>query len=280
MNSMHRNPFDKMWTGPFTSLGMCVLLIACSLAVGCTNVSGSGRTQFNAYGVHEEIQLGERTYVEMIAGQPLIEEGPDFEMITEVTRRIAQAAQRLHPEIAYDFDWEVVLIDDPDTANAWALPGGKMAVYSGILPVTVDADGLAVVMGHEAAHAIARHGGENMTRAGMVGILAAGVSVALDGEHDETIGAAAMAYGLLGEPAFSRQQESEADVLGLFITAEAGYDPRAAIGLWERMAERGGGTIEFLSTHPSELNRITELQEIMPQAMRIYRKRTAEMNNH
>ena len=110
-----------------------------------------------------------------------------------------------------------------------------------------------------------------MTRAGIVNALAIGTSIALDGEHDETISTAMMAYGLLGEPAFSRNQESEADEIGLFITAEAGYDPRAAIGLWERMAQRGGGPPEFLSTHPSERTRIRRLRELMPAAMKIYR---------
>ena len=145
-----------------------------------------------------------------------------------------------------------------------------MAVYSGILPFTQTEDGLAVVMGHEAAHAIARHGGENMTRAGTISVLSLGTSIALDGEYDEHIGAALSAYGLLGEPAFSRAQESEADELGLFITAQAGYDPRAAITLWQRMAARGGGSPEFLSTHPNEQTRIDRLNAVMPKAMAIY----------
>ena len=138
-----------------------------------------------------------------------------------------------------------------------------MAVYSGILPFTKTAEGLAVVLGHEAAHAIARHGGENMTRAGIVNALAIGTSIALDGEHDETIGTAMMAYGLLGEPAFSRNQESEADEIGIELAIRAGYRADAAVSLWQKMEKAGGGgTPEFLSTHPSPKNRAKTLAKL------------------
>lgn len=243
---------------------------------GCTTVSGTGRSQFNAYSVSEEIDLGEQAYAEMTADASIITTGKEARMVEKVAARIAVAADTMFPEIASRFDWEVVFIDDPEVANAWALPGGKMAVYSGILPFTKNANGLAVVLGHEAAHAIARHGGENMSRAAIVSAIAIGTSIALDGEHDDTIGAAMAAYGLLGAPAFSRNQESEADEIGLFITAEAGFDPRAALKLWERMAARGGGPPEFLSTHPSERTRIRRLQAIMPEAMQIYRATKAK----
>ena len=244
--------------------------MAC-LCFGCNTVSGTSRTQFNAYSVQEEIDLGTRTFAQMTRDEQRIEDGPEFDMVMRVTARIAEATIERHPEIAGRFEWEVVLLDDENVANAWALPGGKMAVYSGILPYTQNEDGLAVVLGHEAAHAIARHGGENMSRAGLVSVLSVGTSLATDGEYDEVISAAGAAYGLLGEPAFSRSQESEADELGLFITAQAGYDPRMAITLWERMAARGGGVPEFLSTHPSEATRISRLEAAMPKAMAIYR---------
>ena len=247
-----------------------------ALPMGCHSVSGTGRHQLNAYSIEDEIVLGDEAYDEMLEAVTLITSGPQYRMVLEVTERISAAAERLHPEIAGRFDWEVVLIDDDEIVNAWALPGGKMAVYTGILPYTLNADGLAAVMGHEAAHAIARHGGENMTRQGLVNIVAIGAAAALDSDDEYIVAAAAGAYGLLGEPAFSRSQESEADELGIFIAADAGYDPREAISLWQRMGAQGGEPPEFLSTHPSSETRIRELEALMPLAMEVRRRRLAE----
>lgn len=246
------------------------------VAGGCQQVSGTGRSQLNAYSVADEIRLGEDAYDEMLDGLKTIDRGPRHRMVVEVTERIAAAARRLHPEIADRFDWEVVLVDDDSIVNAWALPGGKMAVYTGILAYTQTPDGLAAVMGHEAAHAIARHGGENLTRQGLANLVLIGASAAVDREDEVYLAAAATAYGLLGEPAFSRSQESEADELGIFIAAEAGYDPREAIGLWQRMGARGGEPPEFLSTHPNSQTRIRRLEALMPAALEIRRRRLAE----
>ena len=244
-------------------------------ATGCQQVSGTGRRQLNAYSIDEEIALGDQAYDEMLASTSRITSGPRYEQVRDVTARIAAAAGRLHPEIADRFDWEVVLIDDDSVVNAWALPGGKMAVYTGILPYTRTPDGLAAVMGHEAAHAIARHGGENLTRQGLIGVVFAGATAALDSDDEYVVAAAARAYGLLGETAFSRSQESEADEIGIFIAADAGYDPREAIGLWQRMGARGGEPPEFLSTHPASETRARRLESLMPLAMEIRRRRLA-----
>jgi predicted Zn-dependent protease len=240
---------------------------------GCQSVTGTDRRQLNAYSIEQEIALGDAAYAEMQVGAKAINAGRDFEMVVRVADRIAAAADRLHPEIASRFEWEVILIDDDDVVNAWALPGGKMAVYTGILPFTKTEDGLAAVMGHEAAHAIARHGGENMTRQALVSLIAIGATVVVDPDDRVIVAAAAGAYGLLGEPAFSRGQESEADELGLFLAADAGYDPRESVALWERMAARGGEPLEFLSTHPSSETRIRDLEALMPVAMEIQRRR-------
>lgn len=258
----------------WSCLGAAMVVALATL--GCQNVSGTGRSQLNAYSIDDEIALGDQAYEEMLEATTRITSGPRYEMVVEVTRRIAAAAGRLHPEIAGRFDWEVVLIEDDEIVNAWALPGGKMAVYTGILPFTRNADGLAAVMGHEAAHAIARHGGENMTRQGLAGLVAIGAAAALDSDDRYIVGAAATAYGLLGEPAFSRSQESEADELGIFIAADAGYDPREAISLWQRMGARGGEPPEFLSTHPSSETRIRELEALMPVALEVRRRRLAQ----
>ena len=242
-------------------------------ATSCHQVSGTGRRQLNAYSIEQEIALGDEAYEEMLASTSRITSGPQYQMVQDVTARIAAAASRLHPEIADRFDWEVVLVDDDSIVNAWALPGGKMAVYTGILSYTQTADGLAAVMGHEAAHAIARHGGENLTRQGLIGVVFAGAAAALDSDDEYLIAAAAQAYGLLGETAFSRSQESEADEIGIFIAADAGYDPREAIGLWRRMGARGGEPPQFLSTHPSSETRIRRLESLMPLAIEIRRRR-------
>ena len=261
---------------PSVLLTLVAGVLLSTVPMGCHSVSGTGRTQLNAYSINDEIVLGNEAYAEMLEAVTLVTSGPQYRMVIEVTRRISAAAERLHPEIAGRFDWEVVLIDDDEIVNAWALPGGKMAVYTGILPYTLNADGLAAVMGHEAAHAIARHGGENMTRQGLANIVAIGAAAALDSDDRYIVAAAASAYGLLGEPAFSRNQESEADELGIFIAADAGYDPREAIALWQRMSAQGGEPPEFLSTHPSNQTRIRELEALMPLAMEVRRRRVAE----
>ena len=243
------------------------------LPVGCRQVSGTDRRQLNAYELDDEIHLGDAAFEEILRSADLVRSGLDFERVRRVAKRIAAAARRLHPEVAGRFDWEVVLIEDDEVANAWALPGGKMAVYTGILPYTRNDDGLAAVLGHEAAHAIARHGGENMTRQRLAGLVAIGAALASDPGDRELVSGAATAYGLLGEPAFSRAQESEADELGLFLAADAGYDPREAVSLWQRMAERGGEPLEFLSTHPNSETRVRRLEALMPLAEEIRRRR-------
>jgi predicted Zn-dependent protease len=268
-----RSPFAT--AGKFLWSGVALIAVVTTpiIGVGCGKVSGTGRTQLNAFSIGDEIALGDQAYDEMLQGVTIIDSGPDHDMVVEVTDRIAAAAARLHPEIADRFTWEVVLVDDDEVVNAWALPGGKMAVYTGILSYTRTPDGLAAVMGHEAAHAIARHGGENLTRQGLVNLVLLGASAAAEDENGVYVAAAATAYGLLGETAFSRSQESEADELGLFIAADAGYDPREAISLWERMGARGGEPPEFISTHPNSRTRIERLQALMPAAMEIRRRR-------
>jgi predicted Zn-dependent protease len=170
------------------------------------------------------------------------------------------------------FDWEVQVIDSPQV-NAFCLPGGKIAVYTGIIPVARNQHALAAIMGHEIAHALLRHGAERMAQQKLVqiGQLAASVSIGeMDPRQQQMVMAALGAgarYGLMLP--FSREHESEADRVGLLLTAAACYDPREAIGLWERMAEASGGGAppEFMSTHPSSGTRIQQLQGWMPEAL-------------
>jgi len=244
------------------------------LQTACTEVSGTGRSQFNILSVDDELDLGQQAYVEELdaakqAGHSMLTGGAEYDRVMSVSRRIFDAANRMHPEIAQRFNWEMTVIDDPETVNAWALPGGKSAVFTGLLPVTTTDAQLAVVIGHEAAHAIARHGGERMSQHAALNVLmSAGFQLSEADAGTQEVIMNALGLGTL---AFSRSQESEADHLGLLIAADAGFDPREAIPLWENMAAAGGeAPLEFLSTHPSESTRIQRLNELMPEAMAVW----------
>jgi predicted Zn-dependent protease len=173
------------------------------------------------------------------------------------------------------YKWQFNLVKEDKTVNAWCMPGGKVVVYSGLLPVTQNETALAVVMGHEIAHAIARHGNERMSQGMVVQTGAAVLSVALSSKSDATQELFNQSYGAasgLGVLAYSRKHESEADKLGLVFMAMAGYDPHEAIAFWERMAkESKGGNIAILSTHPSDEKRIADIKAFMPKAVKYYK---------
>lgn len=251
-----------------------VLLIA-----GCSSVAGTGRSQLNMISPEEERQLGIDAFNQATAEVELVRSGPALEMVERIGWRILDAAYVLYPEIEVDEeDWVFVLIDDDDVANAWAAPGGKVAVYTGILPITQTEAGLAVVVAHEVAHVLARHSAEQVTHAMLMqGIMVAGSELI---EDEDTRAVAMQALGIGGVIGvalpFSRVHESEADELGLFLMAEAGYDPRVAIDVWTRMEEAQEiRTPEFLSTHPSPASRIEEFRALMPEAMELYREAEA-----
>jgi len=238
-------------------------------------VEGTGRRQANFFSIDSEMSMGAEAYDQMLAEERVITSGSDAEMVSRIGNRVAQAAIELYPKYASLFDWEFKLIDSPDMVNAWALPGGKCAVYTGLLPITGDENSLAIVMGHEVAHAIARHGGERMTHGSLLSVAMAGTAIALSKQppekRDRMMGALGVGSQLGVMLPFSRHHESEADEIGLMLAAAAGYDPRAAIGLWERMASAGGaGPPEWLSTHPAEQTRIKRLRKLMPEAMELY----------
>jgi len=210
--------------------------------------------------------MGARAFQEVTAKARVIRSGPSARSVADVGRRLAGVANQP------SFAWEFVLLDG-DEVNAFALPGGKTAVYRGILPVARTTAGLAVVMGHEIAHAIARHGAERMSQGLLVGLGGEILGAAAGGGAEG--GAVLAAYGLGSQLGvmlpFSRSQESEADVIGLMLMAKAGYDPREAIAFWDRMEKRGGdGPSEFLSTHPSGSTRRMTLQNNLAQALDYY----------
>ena len=249
------------------------LAIACVLAfqflTGCGTVPETGRSQMMLLSLSEERQLGEAAYTETLSQVKTITTGADFARVQRVGQRIADASVRRYPQAVRDFQWQFALIDTPEV-NAWMLPGGKSAVNTGLLTVATSDDELAVVMGHEAAHAIARHGGERVSRAMAVEI-AAGIVSETGQVSPELIDGVLAGYGAVGETAFSRSEETEADEIGLLIAADAGYDPRSAVGFWRKMSSQGGEKPpEFLSTHPSDDKRAARLEALMPKALAIY----------
>lgn len=246
---------------------------AAAMASGCATVPETGRSQFVLFmSEKDEASLGLQTYEAILKDKKVSTDPAVNAQVRRIGERIARASGK-------DYDWRFTVIDDPKQANAFCLPGGKVAVYTGILPVTQDDDGLAVVMGHEVAHATARHGAERVSQGTLTKILAVGGGLALGGgdrqRTDQIAGAlgAGAAVGVILP--FSRKQESEADRIGLRYMARAGYDPEAAVGFWQRMSAGAGGggkkPPEFLSTHPSDDTRIAQIKAWLPEARAQFR---------
>jgi metalloendopeptidase OMA1, mitochondrial len=238
----------------------------------------TGRTQLVAMDHDEEMSLGLTAYEEILSQSEVVPEGSVVDAVRDIGGRLAAVAE----DPGYEWEFNVIASDQ---VNAFALPGGKVAVYTGLIPVAENEDGLAVVMGHEIAHAIARHGAERMAHQRLLeyGTIAVGVAV---GEMDYQTQAAVMAalgvgaqYGVILP--FSRQHESEADYMGLIYMARACFDPREAPRLWERMAAAGGGgqPAEFMSTHPSHETRIRQLNEWMPEALEVREERCGPLED-
>jgi predicted Zn-dependent protease len=244
--------------------------------------SFTGRTQLIDTSIEEEAQLGLQAWQQTLAESELVRDGPLPAQVQGIARRLVEVGPAVEQQLArtqgvpattrWDgFEWEVGVIESSEV-NAFCLPGGKIAVYTGIIPVARNEHALAAIMGHEIAHALLRHGAERMAQQKLVqiGQMAASVSIGeMDPRQQQMVMAALGAgarYGLMLP--FSRDHESEADRVGLMLTAAACYDPREAIGLWERMAEAGGGAPpEFMSTHPSSGTRIQQLEAWMPEAL-------------
>lgn len=249
--------------------GMSIMAVSL-LAIGCARVPITGRNQFNLISDNQADALGLEAYNKVEAESRLIRSGPDYERVLRVGRRIATAAEEP------SFNWEFCLIDEPKSVNAFCLPGGKIAVYSGILPVTKDDNGLAVVLGHETAHAIARHGAERMTDDLALQLGGAGLQQLIQQKSPATQQVVMAAFGAgatIGVMLpFSRSMESEADRIGLVIMAKAGYDPRVAPDFWKRMmaASSGSNPPTFLSSHPADDTRVRNLEKWMPEALTYY----------
>jgi len=256
------------------------------LAAGCTTVPITGRRQLSLVSDSEMNTLAVTQYKETLGTAKLSTNAEQTAMVRRVGQRIAAAVEQYFKQQGQSsqlegYQWEFNLIDDPKTVNAWCMPGGKVAVYSGILPLTQDETGLAVVMGHEISHAVAKHGSERMSDQLVVQLGGTALQTALSQNPAKTtslfnqaIGAGAGLAGQGALLAFSRRQESEADHLGLIFMAMAGYNPAKAVPFWERMAAQSqSGTPEFLSDHPADATRIADIQRLLPEAEKYYKPR-------
>lgn len=247
-------------------------LLACLAALslflgGCYTVPETGRSSFIL--PVDDVGQGAAAFAEIKAKEKISRDPVINERVRQIGLRIAQVVGQDLPGAA----WEFVVFDAPDTVNAFALPGGKVGVYTGLLNLAASDDEVAIVIGHEIAHVTARHGAERMSQ----GILVAAGGLVLDHQtqgrknHDLMLAG----YGLLstgGMLAYSRSHESEADYIGIRYAARAGYDPRAAVSFWQKMEKqsKGGRLPVFLSTHPSHDRRIGDLQRWMPEVLPIY----------
>lgn len=249
------------------------------LLTQCNKVPITGRNQFNLLSDSEMLTMSFTQYNQVISESQLSRDRAKVNMVKNCGTRISQAVEQyLADEGMSDaiegFEWEFNLIQN-DQLNAWCMPGGKVAFYTGILNVCEDEAGVAVVMGHEVAHAIARHGNERMSQALAAQMGGLALSAALQNEPEQTQQLALSAYGIGSQVGallpFSRLHESEADEMGLYFMAMAGYDPEEAPAFWERMsALSGGAPPEFLSTHPSHNTRVQNLNEWMAKAKTHY----------
>jgi predicted Zn-dependent protease len=248
----------------------------------CSTVPITGRSQLNLIPAAEINSLSFQQYDEFLRQNKLSNDAEKTSMVKQVGTNIQRAVEtyfaqhNLSKELA-GYVWEFNLVESPDV-NAWCMPGGKVVVYTGILPITQDATGLAVVMGHEIAHAVAQHGNERMSQGLLQQIGGVALSVALKDEPELTQNLFMTAYGVgttVGVMLpFSRKHESEADRLGLIFMSIAGYDPNVAVDFWTRMSAMKGGAEppEFLSTHPSDATRIGDIKKHLPEALKYYNK--------
>jgi len=256
---------NKKWLNS----GFFVLLVGLS---SCQTVEYTGRSQVNLISESQEKQLGTEAYEEILKKTPISKRSDWQAQLQRVGQRIAAAADKP------DYQWEFKVLQGKEV-NAFCLPGGKVAFWEGIMSVAQDDTGVAVIMGHEVAHALARHGAERMSQsmsAQLIGqILTAGVGMANPALAEDF----AQFYGLGASVGvilpWGRAQESEADHIGLILMAKAGYDPSAAVGFWERMSkvQQGGKSPEFLSTHPSDETRINQIKQWLPEAQKYYKAR-------
>lgn len=254
------------------AVGLIVLsaaIPALLISAGCQQVPVTQRKQLLVTSEEKENEMGLTAYQEVLKSEPLTKNERAIEIVRRVGQRIADVAARP------DFKWEFNVIESK-TQNAFCLPGGKVAVYTGLLPLCENEAGLAVVMSHEVAHAIARHGGERMTYQSAQNLGKSAVGYVMQNQEEQKQKIVLTAYGAASEYGvilpYSRKHELEADHIGILLMAKAGYDPSEAPQFWERFSgsKEGAAPMEFMSTHPSDSHRAAALRELLPEAIRRY----------
>ena len=257
------------------------LIVVLIIINACSTIPITGRKQLNLYPESEMISMSLTQYDEFLKENKLSTNKEQTAMVKSVGQKIAKAVEEYMTQNNLQsrvegFQWEFNLVVEDETPNAWCMPGGKVVVYTGLLPYTKTEAGLAVVMGHEIAHAVARHGNERMSQQMGMQLGQIALATALQEKPEQTQQIFMSAYGVGSQLGvmlpYSRLHESEADKMGLIFMAMAGYDPNVAVEFWERMAQSGGQKPpEFLSTHPSDQTRIKDLKKFIPEAMK-YKK--------
>lgn len=253
---------DNVWVAMEKTSFLFAALLTVFL-LGCTATPYTGRGQLMLVSEGQEAGLGEEAYRHILRDSVVSDNPEALRIVRKVGERIAQAANK--PE----YKWEFRVINDPEMVNAFCVPGGKVAVYTGIFPIARDESGLAVVLGHEVAHALLRHAGERVSQSQLLG---AGLAMAgASGMNPQLLQALGLGASVGVILPFGRSQESEADHVGLILMAKAGYDPRVSLEVWERMERKEkGAPPEFLSTHPSYETRTQQLKAWMPEALKYY----------
>jgi len=251
------------------------------LSVSCTEVTVTGRKQLNLIPSSMLIAMSSQSYRQFISEHKLSSDADGTKMVKNVGQRIRTAVEQYCAKNSMTnalegYQWEINLVEDPNI-NAWAMPGGKIVVYTGLLPIAKTETGLAVVMGHEIAHNIANHGNERMSQGLLVDFGGIALPQALENNPAQTRDLFMRSYGIGTQYGFvlpySRMQETEADRIGLIFMAMAGYDPHEAVNFWQRMSasQQAGYTPELLSTHPSDETRIANIRNFIPEAIQYYK---------
>ena len=263
----------------FFLLGFVILQVA---LYSCSTVPITGRRQLDIIPDNQMMSMSYQQYDQFMEEHKLSDDRQKAEMVKRVGRRIQNAVEDYFSERGMedrlkDYRWEFNLIES-DEVNAWAMPGGKVVIYTGLLPVARDETGLAVVMGHEIAHAVAKHGDERLSQVLITQMGGMALSEALEKAPEDTRNLWLAVYGVGAQVGvllpYSRTHESEADHMGLILMAMAGYDPRVSVDFWKRMLDnnKGAAPPEFLSTHPAGETRIKNMKKLIPEAMKYYKQ--------
>jgi|SRR5574344_15023 predicted Zn-dependent protease len=263
-----------------------VAIVAVMLANSCGTVAVTGRKQLMLVSDEDVLSLSNKSYKEYMDTAKVSTDKKNTEMVVRVGTRLAKAVEEYlkangHEADCKNFAWEFHLVQDKE-ANAFCMPGGKIVVNEGLLPITQTEDALAIVLGHEIAHAVAKHSAERMSHQILANYGASALGVILSGQSAATQSVSQAVYGLGANYGvmmpFSRKDESEADHMGLIFAAMAGYDPQVAVSFWQRMQAAGSKIPEFFSDHPSDENRIAQIKKEMPEAMQYYKAGKTQTN--